>query len=138
MLCELSACLWQCQTSSARVLQELRSIPGVGALLDALAAYTERHLARMDRLRRSVSLLDYTLGCMHVIEETGVEVRALPHCILCPERMPPIHHTKSFSSDQLCLRAEWLPELAPDKVCLTLRVSQVICNSRSPHSEQGR
>ena len=108
MLCELSACLWQCQTSSARVLQELRSIPGVGALLDALAAYTERHLARMDRLRRSVSLLDYTLGCMHVIEETGVEVRALLRCMPCPERKPPNHHIKTFTSDRLCLRAEWL------------------------------
>ncbi len=57
------------------MLQELRSIPGVGAVLDALSAYTERHLARMDRLRRSVSLLDYTLGCMHVIEEAALEVR---------------------------------------------------------------
>ncbi len=44
-------------------------------MLDALSAYTERHLARMDRLRRSVSLLDYTLGCMHVIEEAALEVR---------------------------------------------------------------
>ncbi|MCJ1354296.1 MAG: hypothetical protein MMC33_004284 [Icmadophila ericetorum] len=49
---------------------------GVGAVLDALSAYTERHLARMDRLRRSVSLLDYTLGCMHVIEETSLEAQA--------------------------------------------------------------
>ena len=47
-------------------------------MLDALSAYTERHLARMDRLRRSVSLLDYTLGCMHVIEETALEVRSCP------------------------------------------------------------
>ena len=41
----------------------------MGAVLDALSAYTKRHLARMDRLRRAVCLLDYTLGCMHVIEE---------------------------------------------------------------------
>ena len=46
----------------------------MGAVLDALSAYTERHLARMDRLRRSVCLLDYTLGCMHVIEETALKV----------------------------------------------------------------
>ena len=53
--------------------QELRAIPGVGAVVDALSAYTERHLARMDRLRRSVRLLDYTLGCMHVLEETSAQ-----------------------------------------------------------------
>ena len=47
----------------------------MGAVLDALSAYTERHLARLDRLRRSVCLLDYTLGCMHVIEETALQVR---------------------------------------------------------------
>ena len=47
----------------------------MGAVLDALSAYTERHMARMDRLRRSVCLLDYTLGCMHVIEETALRVR---------------------------------------------------------------
>jgi hypothetical protein len=39
----------------------------VGALLDGLAAYTERHIARMDRLRRSVALLDYTLAAMRVV-----------------------------------------------------------------------
>ena len=55
--------------------QELRAIPGVGAVVDALSAYTERHLARMDRLRRSVRLLDYTLGCMHVLEESSAQVR---------------------------------------------------------------
>ena len=54
--------------------QELRAIPGVGAVVDALSAYTERHLARMDRLRRSVRLLDYTLGCMHVLEESSAQV----------------------------------------------------------------
>ena len=54
-------------------MQELRAIPGVGAVVDALSAYTERHLARMDRLRRSVRLLDYTLGCMHVLEETSAQ-----------------------------------------------------------------
>ena len=45
----------------------------MGAVLDALSAYTERHLARMDRLRRSVRLLDYTLGCMHVLEESPAQ-----------------------------------------------------------------
>ncbi|CAK0748051.1 hypothetical protein CVIRNUC_001810 [Coccomyxa viridis] len=53
--------------------QKLRAIPGVGAVVDALSAYTERHLARMDRLRRSVRLLDYTLGCMHVLEESSAQ-----------------------------------------------------------------
>lgn len=79
-------------------MQELRAIPGVGAVLDALAAYTERHLARMDRLRRSVALLDYTLGCMHVIEETALKVcsssvRSVPcsvsplYCLIEPRPM---------------------------------------------------
>ena len=54
-------------------MQELRAIPGVGAVVDALSAYTERHLARMDRLRRSVRLLDFTLGCMHVLEESSTQ-----------------------------------------------------------------
>ena len=54
-------------------MQKLRAIPGVGAVVDALSAYTERHLARLDRLRRSVRLLDYTLGCMHVLEESSVQ-----------------------------------------------------------------
>ncbi|EIE25517.1 WD40 repeat-like protein, partial [Coccomyxa subellipsoidea C-169] len=45
----------------------LLDIPGVAALLDGLSAYTQRHMARIDRLRRSVALLDYTLGAMRVV-----------------------------------------------------------------------
>ena len=49
------------------MVQVLLDIPGVAALLDGLSAYTQRHMARIDRLRRSVALLDYTLGAMHVV-----------------------------------------------------------------------
>ena len=47
--------------------QVLLGIPGVGALVDGLAAYTQRHAQRLDRLRRSAALLDYTLGAMRVV-----------------------------------------------------------------------
>ncbi len=59
-----------CNVSSLRcqgMLQVLLDIPGVAALLDGLSAYTQRHMARIDRLRRSVALLDYTLGAMRVV-----------------------------------------------------------------------
>lgn len=75
-------------TGGVLCLQELRAIPGVGTVIDALSAYTERHLARMDRLRRSVRLLDYSLGCMHVLEESLAQAcftMALP-CVYLPAR----------------------------------------------------
>ena len=77
--------------SDVNHFQELRTIPGIGAVLDALSAYTERHLARMDRLRRSVSLLDYTLGCMHVIEETALEVCSFCHVVIKGISARPLH-----------------------------------------------
>lgn len=53
-------------------------------MLDGLLAYTQRHMARVDRLRRSVALLDYTLGAMRVVspQETAAAaagaIQALP------------------------------------------------------------
>ncbi len=35
-------------------------------MVDGLAAYTHRHLSRLDRLVRSTYLLDYTLSSMKV------------------------------------------------------------------------
>lgn len=67
--------------SGLTFLQALLAVPGIGALLDGLAAYTQRHAARLDRLRRSVALLDYTLGSMHVVSPAAdgeVTGRALP------------------------------------------------------------
>ena len=75
--------------------QELRAIPGVGAVVDALSAYTERHLARMDRLRRSVRLLDYTLGCMHVLEESSVQACSPLVLLVCN------HQTNIWFKSQL-------------------------------------
>ena len=46
-------------------------MPGVGSLLDALGAYSGRHAARLDRLRRSTFLLDYTLAAMRVLAPGG-------------------------------------------------------------------
>lgn len=53
------------------VWQALLAVPGVGALLDALGAYSARHAARLDRLRRSTFLLDYTLAAMRVLAPGG-------------------------------------------------------------------
>ncbi len=64
-----------------RRAQALLAIPGVGALLDGLAAYTQRHAQRLDRLRRAAALLDYTLGAMRVVAP------ALP--APAPEEEPP-------------------------------------------------
>jgi U3 small nucleolar RNA-associated protein 13 len=46
---------------------ELVTIPGVGALLEAIEAYTRRHFARTDRLLRSTFVVDYVLGAMNVL-----------------------------------------------------------------------
>ena len=46
-------------------------LPGLVALLDTLQAYTQRHLARCDRLLRSTFLCDYILGALHVLEAAG-------------------------------------------------------------------
>jgi U3 small nucleolar RNA-associated protein 13 len=48
--------------------QEILSVPGIGALLDGIGAYTKRHFARVDRLLRSTFLLDYVLGSMKVLQ----------------------------------------------------------------------
>jgi hypothetical protein len=44
----------------------LLAVPGAGELLEALAAYTGRHLGRVERLLRSSFLLDATLASMQV------------------------------------------------------------------------
>jgi len=46
---------------------DLVTIPGVGALLEAIEAYTRRHFARTDRLLRSTFVVDYVLGAMNVL-----------------------------------------------------------------------
>ena len=48
-------------------VQELTKVKGVSETAAAVIAYTERHLARMDRLLRSSFLLDYTLDRLHVV-----------------------------------------------------------------------
>ncbi len=53
----------------------------MASLLDGLSAYTQRHMARIERLRRSVALLDYTLGAMRVVtpqEAAGAPSRDPP------------------------------------------------------------
>ncbi len=54
----------------------LLAVPGVGTLLDGLAAYTQRHMARLDRLLRATALLDYTLGAMRVVAPDQAAPRA--------------------------------------------------------------
>lgn len=47
--------------------QVLLQVPGMQDLVEALASYTQRHFARIDRLVRSSFLLDYTLASMNVL-----------------------------------------------------------------------
>ena len=42
-------------------------IPQVRELMEGIVPYTKRHLSRIDRLSRSVFLLDYTLARMNVL-----------------------------------------------------------------------
>ncbi|DBA77464.1 TPA: hypothetical protein ACH3X1_009289 [Trebouxia sp. C0004] len=51
--------------------QALLKIAGMQDLVEALASYTQRHFARMDRLVRSSFLLDYTLASMNVLMPEG-------------------------------------------------------------------
>ncbi len=53
------------------LVQALLKIPGMQDLIEALASYTQRHFARMDRLVRSSFLLDYTLASMNVLMPGG-------------------------------------------------------------------
>ncbi|KAK9809563.1 hypothetical protein WJX73_002217 [Symbiochloris irregularis] len=48
-------------------LDDVEKVRGIGDTATALAAYTQRHLARMDRLLRASYLLDYTLERLHVL-----------------------------------------------------------------------
>lgn len=56
------------------VVQELQKVPGIEDLANALLAYTQRHLARMDRLLRSSYLLDYTLDRLNVLSPLEVNL----------------------------------------------------------------
>ncbi|KFM22720.1 Transducin beta-like protein 3 [Auxenochlorella protothecoides] len=47
---------------------ELCALPGVAGIVDALAPYTQRHAARLDRLARSAFLLDHVLDSMSMLE----------------------------------------------------------------------
>lgn len=49
----------------------LLAVPGAGELLEALAAYSSRHLGRVERLLRSSFLLDATLASMQVRGRAG-------------------------------------------------------------------
>ena len=86
-----SACAVRCL--KAAVWQVLLGIPGVASLLDGLSAYTQRHMARIERLRRSVALLDYTLSAMRVVapqDTAAAPSRDLPaHPQLQPAPQPP-------------------------------------------------
>jgi len=62
------------------LLQVLLKVPGMQDLVEALASYTQRHFARMDRLVRSSFLLDYTLASVNVLmPEEAPEVLAADH-----------------------------------------------------------
>jgi len=42
----------------------LKTVPGIGDVLNAVALYSERHFSRIDRLLQKSFLLDYTLQSM--------------------------------------------------------------------------
>ena len=47
--------------------RELSQVPGLSDLADGLAAYTQRHMSRLNRLVQSTFALDYALDCMNVL-----------------------------------------------------------------------
>ncbi|KAI7746055.1 hypothetical protein M8C21_003731 [Ambrosia artemisiifolia] len=47
---------------------EIVEMKGVGELLEGLIPYSQRHYSRIDRLERSIFLLDYTLNGMSIVE----------------------------------------------------------------------
>ena len=51
-------------------------MPGIGELMEGLAAYTANHYTRLRRLQRSAYLLDYTLASMNVLLPVGDGVDA--------------------------------------------------------------
>jgi U3 small nucleolar RNA-associated protein 13 len=54
-------------------------IPQVRELMEGIAPYTKRHASRIDRLSRSIFLLDYTLARMNVLLPVSEPDAALPH-----------------------------------------------------------
>lgn len=61
---------------------QLLQVPGVAPILEALVAYTQRHVARVDRLLCSTFVVDYVLGAMNVLtpgdeEESGAALKQL-------------------------------------------------------------
>ncbi|CAI7875534.1 unnamed protein product, partial [Closterium sp. NIES-54] len=49
----------------------LMQIPGIGEILDGLQPYTQRHLARLERVLRSSYLVDYTLAALTMLQPTA-------------------------------------------------------------------
>ncbi|CAK9162648.1 unnamed protein product [Ilex paraguariensis] len=63
--------------------KEIIEIRGFGELLEGLIPYCQRHFSRIDRLERSIFLLDYCLTGMSVIElemeEKEIEDKSVKH-----------------------------------------------------------
>ncbi|CAI5462234.1 unnamed protein product [Closterium sp. Yama58-4] len=49
----------------------LMQIPGIGEILDGLQPYTQRHLARLERVLRSSYLVDYSLAALTMLQPTA-------------------------------------------------------------------
>ena len=55
-----------------RPSRELVSLPGIGPVIDALAAYTQRHFLRSDRISRSTFILDHLMDSLNVFAPNGM------------------------------------------------------------------
>ncbi|KDD75816.1 hypothetical protein H632_c487p0, partial [Helicosporidium sp. ATCC 50920] len=52
---------------SAKGIEGVAAVPGVGPLLEALVAYSERHAARLERMHRASFVLDHVLEAARVL-----------------------------------------------------------------------
>ena len=57
---------------------ELAAVPHIKSIIEALIPYSERHLARVDRLVRSSFLLDYTLSAIKLAAPLQTSAPAQP------------------------------------------------------------
>lgn len=55
-----------------QIVQVLEDLAG-DDIFDPLAAYTQRHFARIDRLLDSSCILDYVLSAMNVVQPSPVD-----------------------------------------------------------------
>ena len=52
-------------------LERVKSLEGAASLVEGLAAYTERHLQRVDRLVQASYIIDYTCSAMSALGDPG-------------------------------------------------------------------